>query len=234
MRVFTSTRGRALATLLVFGLTACAESTTAPVPLSAESDGPLMSRSGDSDSDSDSDVYVASSGNGRVKRGLRKFTIRPGKSVRKKLGDHDLSIPAGAVCDPATSGYGPSYWNAPCQPLQRPLAVKAEWVTVDGNEYIRFRPEIRFVPSNNPRNWVILSAKLDGRYDPLKNYAILWRDPVTNTWVDESALDPSLKAQLDQRTNKVFRRLKHFSDYRLWSGYGSYNVTSGFFEMEAW
>jgi hypothetical protein len=243
MRVFTSTRGSALATLLLFGLGACGESTTAPVPFSAESADlleaaePLMSARGD-DSDSDSDVHVAYSGSGRVKHGSRKFTIRPGKSVRKKLGDYQLSIPAGVVCDPATSGYGPSYWNAPCRSLNRPLAVTAEWVTVDGNQFIRFRPAIRFAPSSNPRNWVILSAKPDGAFDPLKNYAILWRDPVTQTWVDESATDPSLKAQLDPRTNRVLRRLKHFSDYYLWSGFGSYNVTSGFkedvFEMEAW
>lgn len=244
MRVFTSTRGSALATLLLFGLTACGESTTAPVPLSAESAESaeplmgLMSRGADDDSDSDGGYSVSHSGNGRVKRGARKFTIRPGKAIRKKLGEHELSIPAGVVCDPATSGYGPSHWNAPCQPLKRPLAVTAEWVKVDGNQYIRFRPEIRFAPSSNPRNWVILSAKPDGHYDPLKNYAILWRDLVTKTWIDESASDPSLRVQLDPRTNRVFRRLKHFSDYYLWSGFGSYNVTSGFnedvFDMEAW
>jgi len=55
----------------------------------------------------------------------------------------------------------------------------------------------------------------------------LWFDKQAGQWVDESVADPSLQARANQSGNLVTRRLKHFSDYYLWVGLGSYNVTSG-------
>ena len=46
-------------------------------------------------------------------------------------------------------------------------------------------------------------------------------------WFDESQADPTLQARTVLGGLLVTRRLKHFSDYALWVGLGSYNVTSG-------
>src|SRR3712207_5128855 len=34
---------------------------------------------------------------------------------------HRLVIPAYSVCNPATSGYGPAYWDRPCAPATTPI-----------------------------------------------------------------------------------------------------------------
>lgn len=229
MRLVKSMRGTTLATLLTFGLAACGESPLAPVPespaLSPEASDPLMARRGYVDDDSDdSDAYKHDD---RSKSGMRTFKIRPGKPVLKKLGEHVLWVPANVVCDPATSGYGQSYWNAPCQPIKRPIEVTAKWVTVNGHTVIRFKPELRFVPSTDRNRWVILWAKYSKNVDPTVNFAVLWRNPETSEWVDEAAGDPTLRIQVQSGEKLVSRRLKHFSDYLFWAGYGSFNVTSG-------
>ena len=64
--------------------------------------------------------------------------------------------------------------------------------------------------------------------DPDLYYTILWFDEQAGQWVDESEADPSLRARTNQSGNMVSRRLKHFSLYMIWAGFGSYNVTSGF------
>jgi hypothetical protein len=227
MLVSNSVRRSAVVAVLAIGVAACSDSLTAPVAVSPEA-GPLMSRGhqnyGNDDADSD---YSE-----KAKVGSRTFTIKPGESVKEKLGAHVLTIPADAVCDPETSGYGPVYWDQPCAPIDRPIEITARWATIKGQAVIRFEPDIRFVPAadDDPSRWVVLSAKHWKRFDPAAYYAILWRDPVSLKWVDESAVDASQKAYFDSKGKRVSRRLKHFSDYYLWCDFGSYNVTSGFLE----
>jgi hypothetical protein len=226
MLVSNWVRGSTIGVLLALGAAACSESPMAPVSLSPDASEPLMARGGDADSDSDSDSDHYEN-NDRLKSGRRTFTIRPGKAVRKKLGDHVLRIPANVVCDPATSGYGPSYWDASCRPIDRRIKVTAKWATLNGQAVIFFTTNLRFVPTNDRSRWVILEAKHSKNVDPAANFAILWYNPETLKWVDESESDPTLRASFDRRERVISRRLKHFSTYRVWSGRGSYNVTSG-------
>jgi hypothetical protein len=224
MRLVRSARGSAITILLLFGLAACAETSTAPMhesepALLPSATDPALARHGGDDA---SDSY-----SGDAQYGSRKFTVRPNRPVLKKLGDHVLWIPANVVCDPATSGYGVRFWEAPCRPIDRPIEITAKWVRVNGYEVIRFEPELRFAPRPDREGWVILWAKHFKDIDPAKNYTVLWHNPETNEWIDEAAKDPSLRVQLDRRGKIVARRLKHFSYYWLWCGFGSYNVTSG-------
>jgi hypothetical protein len=209
-------RGRtAVAALLAAGLAACSEGPTAPGgPSSFEASGPLLSKSD-------------SPGRGKDS-GKRTFTILPGVTSWEKFGDHVLVIPANAVCEPGQSKYGAAYWDTPCAPARRPIQVTATWGTSrDGQAIISFSEELRFRPANDPKDWVKLSLKDSKNVDPRLYYAILWYDKDAKTWVDESVTDPTLKARASQDGNMVTRRLKHFSDYALWSGLGGYNVTSG-------
>jgi hypothetical protein len=83
------------------------------------------------------------------------------------------------------------------------------------------------VPSDDASRWVQLWLKDSKGIDESLYYAILWHDTASGQWVDESKTDASLSARTHQSGNLVARRLKHFSDYFLWVGLGSYNVTSG-------
>ncbi len=203
-------------TLLAVGLAACSEVATAPSGFSPEA-GPLAYSGSD-----------GSSGSGRGQEsGTRSFVVWPGVPMGQRFGDHVLFLPANSVCDPATSGYGAALWDAPCAPLQQPIEVTATWSSVDGKPVVSFSPDLRFVPSDDESRWVKLSLKDSKGIDPDRYYTILWFDKQAGQWVDESETDLTLKAQTNQSGNLVTRRLKHFSDWALWVGLGSYNVTSG-------
>ncbi len=212
MIVTKSVRSGTLVTLLALGVAACGDVATAP-----SGAGPTLSPEAGA---------LLYSGRGQD-YGSRTFVIYPGLPMGQKFGDHVLFIPADAVCDPATSGYGAALWDAPCSPIQRPIEVTATWTTRDEKPVVSFSPDLRFAPSNDENRWVTLSLKDSKGIDPDKYYTILWYDKQLSQWVDESLTDPTLKARPNQSGNLVSRRLKHFSDWTLWVGLGSYNVTSG-------
>jgi hypothetical protein len=223
MFVTNSVRSRALVTLLAISAAACSELPTAPSGFSPEA-GPLMSSGSGSDGS-------GSDGNGNSgwgqESGTRTFVVWPGLAVSQRFDDHVLYIPADAVCDPATSGYGSALWDAPCAPLQQPIEVTATWSVRNDRPVISFSPDLRFAPSDDESRWVKLSLKDTKGIDPDKYYAILWYNAELGQWVDESETDPTLKARANQSGNMVTRRLKHFSAYELWSDFGAYNVISG-------
>jgi hypothetical protein len=213
MLVSKSVRHSAIIAVLSIGVAGCSDSLTAPVAISPEPAEPLFAKGG-------------SGKNGKVSS--RTFTIRPGRAVKENFGEHHLTMPPNAICDPATSGYGVSYWNLPCNPVDREIEVTAYWTEYKGDPVIRFKPDLRFVPAGDDQSrWVVLSVKHTKGIDPDKYYTLLWRDPATNEWIDESVEDASQKTDAKKNLRRVSRRLKHFSDYYLWFGFGSYNVTSG-------
>ncbi len=212
MHSFKLARGSTIVALLLVGLTACGDSLTAPAPPTLDNAEPLLAKGS-----SQPKKYKA-----------RTIKIRPGRAVKEKFGDHELTMPANAVCDPATSGYGQALWDAPCTPLNKEIEVTAEWAEYQGNAVIRFKPDLRFVPAGNDKSrWVVLTLKHATALDPQETYTILWRDPVSGKWIDESVDDASTATKRKPKKQSVARRLKHFSDYFLWFGFGSYNVTSG-------
>jgi hypothetical protein len=227
MLVFKTRRSRAVVALLAVTVTACAEGPTAPPSTSLDPSAVLMAKGGNGNSGSGSGSGSESSGRGKD-AGARTFTIWPGFGVFEKFGEHTLYIPPHAVCDPQTSGYGAEYWDAPCARAKTPIEVVATWATVNNKPVISFSKDLRFAPSSHERDWVSLSLKDTKGIDPDRYYAILWFDKRAGRWVDESVTDPTLKARTSQSGNLVTRRLKHFSDWALWSGMGGYNVTSGF------
>ena len=210
MSVIKSVRGGTLLTLLIAGLAACGDVSTAPSRLSPDA-GPLMS----------------SGSNPTSQSGKRTFVVRPGLAVDERFGDHFLRMPANVICEPASSGYHSSLWDAPCAPIQGPIEITATWSTINGRPVIAFSPDLRFVPSSDASRWVELTLKDSKGVDEDLYYAILWYDHSVNAWVDESVSDSTLEAHANKSGNMVTRRLKHFSEYLLESDFGSYNVTSG-------
>jgi hypothetical protein len=136
-------------------------------------------------------------------------------------GDHAVVFPALSVCDPATSGYGPSTWDLPCTALQTPLKVHAEVRRANGQTLVDFTPSLRFVPSSSPSRWVWLlmyTPKAVGANTDLSRFNILWESSIGGATVDEAPLDPTLRTYVDTFSGISLRRIKHFTGYVLNEG----------------
>ena len=226
MFVSKSVRSSTMVAFLTLGLAACSDGLTAPQSSGFDPGGALLAKGSGKGGSGTSGSGSGQSGRGQDE-GTRTFTIYPGIPVFERFGDHILTMPANVVCDPATSGYGSAYFDAPCARSKEPIVVTATWSDRGGRPVIRFSPDLRFAPSSSEQHWVKLSLKDRRGVKPDLYYAILWYDAAASKWVDESQSDPTLQARVILDGLLVTRRLKHFSDYALWVGLGSYNVTSG-------
>jgi len=150
------------------------------------------------------------------------FTVNPNFPWTYTFGQHWIYFPAHSICDPATSGYGPTLWDTPCTPLAKPIQVTVHWSTKGGLAYASFSPELRFVPAgdNDFAHWVILSLHDRQRLNQSDVYTVLYDAAGSEGWVDESLTDPTLHAWLDIFHNSVVRRVKHFSGYLLNGNWG--------------
>lgn len=150
------------------------------------------------------------------------LTIDPNVSRTYAFGQSWIYFPAHSICDPASAGYGIGLWDTPCTPVTQPVKVTVKWTSRGGYAYAVFSPEIRFVPADakSISRWVILSLHSQKKLHDLSAYNILYAAD-NNTWVDESATDPTLRAWLDPLHNSVYRRVKHFSGYMVAAGMDS-------------
>ncbi|HKO14645.1 MAG TPA: hypothetical protein VJU87_00300 [Gemmatimonadaceae bacterium] len=152
--------------------------------------------------------------------GETDITVDPQASRTYAFGDNWVYFPAHAICDPATSGYGPAYWDAPCTPLNRPFTIHVKWSPEGGHSFVEFSPDLRFAPSNNRFQWVILSLR-DQQDLRGSDYNILYNPTgdEDGLWVNEAAADPTLRPHIDYAQKTVYRRVKHFSGYMLSAGF---------------
>jgi hypothetical protein len=129
-----------------------------------------------------------------------------------------LTIPAHAVCDPTTSTYGPTEWDKPCDVARNTVAVKAKaWLDKDMHPHVDFEQHLRFVPSANPAQWVMITfTDYSASFTP--GSQILYCASPTSSCVDESKSDPTMATVKDPVTGHVVRRIKHFSGYNVFSG----------------
>lgn len=150
-----------------------------------------------------------------------QFTVDPSKNETfVYMGEHKVVFPAGSICDPAVSSYGPTEWDMPCAPLTQPITVNADTMTVNGHPYLRFSPDLRFVPSSDSKDWVMLYMKDPLAADPAQaaSLRMLWVAP-DGSLVDETASDPTLATQVQGSSSLVYRRVKHFSGFFVAAGY---------------
>lgn len=139
------------------------------------------------------------------------------------LGKHSLYFPPNTICDPAISTYGPTEWDQPCTTITEPIAIHAKLVEKDGRSWVDFTPHLRFAPSEDESRWVYIfmstkasvGKRLIGKNAP----PILWSPAIGVPGIDEALLDPTLKTKWDKKLGGVYRRIKHFSGYNVWSGF---------------
>ncbi len=157
---------------------------------------------------------------GEVANGSSTFTVGPWGGVFF-VGNHAVYFPARSICDPASSSYGEGTWDSACTPLNRPITITAQVSTVGGVKAVDFTPELRFVPSKSPAQWVwIFMHTPEARTaSDLSQFKILFASTLGAQPENDAALDSSLRTYVDTRTGVSFRRIKHFSGYIVASGF---------------
>jgi hypothetical protein len=126
-------------------------------------------------------------------------------------GVHKLDVPKGAVCDPATSGYGPTLWDAPCTPATSGVTFTAKsWFDANGHPSIVISPDVRFVPGK------VVTMFMKDKNAALDSTSDIWYCPTGGTTcTNESKVDPSLAPTRDGNGGYISRRVKHFSGYTV-------------------
>lgn len=139
--------------------------------------------------------------------------IRHGQTLTYSFGDHAVRVPAGAVCDPATSGYGPQVWMQSCNPIGRDFTVVVKhWTNSQGYPLVEFSPDIRFAPSK-PAMIYLHEPAVSGS----SSSAILYCPTGSAICVNESSTDPALSTWKDPVTGWLWRIVRHFSGYNVWA-----------------
>lgn len=171
-----------------------------------------------------------SSSQGRSDRTvLTTLTISPSGGTYH-VGDFDVVIPAGAVCDPGSTPYGASHWDDDCAPANRDITVSVVAETHKDQVSIDFKPDLRFRPS---AGWVTIRTaayndllttgavrQLPRTSSYFSNFAILYVPSGGQSHIDEvrSTGDPTLVTHVDLTSGIVWRRVKHFSGYMVTAG----------------
>jgi len=123
---------------------------------------------------------------------------------------HRLTIPANAICQVGTSGYGPSTWDLPCATATQPILFTITSTTdASGNSKITVQPDVRFSPSKT------VTASFANQAAANAFNALIKYCPTLGSCIDESLTDASLKTYTDPASGRVFRRIKHFSGYTV-------------------
>jgi hypothetical protein len=147
-----------------------------------------------------------------VSDGSYSFVIDPSQAQSLSLGASHLDIPANAVCDLASSSYGVGHWEDSCDAQTDTFTVTAVVRNAASDHpSVDFEPALRFSPD-----------KQVGLYLYVTNDATLDASRVVkycnaNGCLDESLNDASLVSSVDLENRVVFRRIKHFSGYVVWS-----------------
>ncbi len=134
------------------------------------------------------------------------------------MGNSAVVFPAGSICDPATSSYGPGTWDDACTPLTAPITITATIKTTGQGTWVDFSPALRFVPSTNSSRWVwlaLFSKKKIGASE-LSRFNIYYAATLGGAFVDETASDATLRTYVDTKSGVSTRRIKHFSGYGSW------------------
>ena len=147
------------------------------------------------------------------------FDVDPAVTTSQIIaGVHKIVFPAGSICDPSTSSYGPSHWDRPCTPTRRTIRITAvAWTDSAGHPMIDFQPALRFVPAKV----VTLFMKDKSALDLATGNVIVFCSRPTRC-VNEAESDLSLVTLQDPTNGFYFRRIKHFSGYSVAAGYSRY------------
>lgn len=141
-----------------------------------------------------------------------QFVIRGARGTVFTDGVNTLTFPAGSVCDPSKSSYGPGEWDKPCPALASDLTITVKTTVANGRVNLDFSPSIRF----NPRRPVTLVVKNDAikTVGTAGSWAIFYNIG-DGKLVDEALTDPSVVTYVDRTNGVAWRRIKHFTGFNV-------------------
>lgn len=206
-----SNRSTKLLTIaLTAALVACSDAAVSPTAPAVES-GARFGVSGDDKRDDDRDDKR---GDEESDAEAADFTVTSAGGTFE-IGPHAIHFPKRAICDPASSTYGPTEWDKPCTVADAPVRIHAELRTVGGYEWVEFSPALRFVPTRRVVVFMRATALDSGTRRTLN---ILWSPAKGAPGIDESLTDPTLRTHALPEHGLLYRRIKHFSGYQVSAG----------------
>lgn len=136
------------------------------------------------------------------------------------IGNHAVIFPNNAICDPATSSYGPGTWDEACKVTHDGVKIHAEVRTSTAGTWIDFSPALRFAPAKSAKDyvWIMMyNPNVVGAKD-LSKFGILYAPALGAPAVDDSPNDPTSRTYVDTFAGVTTRRIKHFSGW--WNSSG--------------
>jgi hypothetical protein len=143
--------------------------------------------------------------------GVYVFRVDPDNDETLRMGTSLLVLPANSICRLGKSGYGPDYWNQPCDTEKKSLTITV--VSSGSNTKhprVDFTPELRF----NPKKTVTLYMYGKGLTKEDATNSVMYYCG-SHSCVNEALKDPSLTSYVDTRVSVIYRRIKHFSGYMV-------------------
>jgi hypothetical protein len=139
-----------------------------------------------------------------------------------------VTFPANSICDPATSTYGPGTWDDPCTTLAdgKSVTITATYGLTSSGYGVDFQPALRFNPNTKvtiATNAYSFALTLFSDYfaanpSALHFLGIYYTPALGGSGVTDAARDASLMTHVNLSTGIVWRRIKHFSGYNVYTG----------------
>jgi hypothetical protein len=165
---------------------------------------------------------------GSAFNGLRttSFTVTSAGGTFQIGGLYALNFPANSICDPATSTYGPGTWNDPCSTLAdgQSVTITATYGFTSSGFTIDFSPALRFntkvlIATNIYADAITSNAAYYAANPSALHYlGIYYRPQLGAAAQTDAAFDGSLVTHVNLRTGIVWRWIKHFSGYNVYTG----------------
>jgi hypothetical protein len=146
------------------------------------------------------------------------------------IGDglYTIVFPSNSVCDPDKSSYGPGTWDLPCKTLQdgQSITITATYGFTKNGLSVDFSPALRFNPSKEVRIstgiyapvLITFSNYFAANPSALHFLGIYYAPSLSSAGTTDAALDNSLVTHVNLTTGQVWRRIKHFSGYNVFTG----------------
>lgn len=156
------------------------------------------------------------------------FTVTAAGGTFQIGGLYSVNFPANSICDPTTSTYGPGTWDDPCTTLApgQSVTITATYgfsgsgLGVDFSPALRFNPNTQVTISTNAYAFSLTTFASFFAANPgaLHFLGIYYEPALGGAGQTDAGRDPSLVTHVNLTTGIVWRRIKHFSGYNVWTG----------------
>lgn len=156
------------------------------------------------------------------------FTVTSNGGSFGVAGLFTVNFPAGSVCDPDRSSYGPGEWDKACVLLaggqsiavHATVSVTGAGLAVDFQPTLRFSPDAQVTVSTDVFAPILTANREYFSRNPsaLRPLAMYYAPALGAATVADYLSDPSAVTHINLQTGRVWRRVKHFSGYSITSG----------------